>query len=73
VVLFLGNFIITAWWKMMADRTHNPSLIAFAQRSVTVTDWLFTTGGSLVVLILIQIKRAKMAAAFAESDVIADR
>ena len=29
-VLLLGNIIVTAWWKVMADRTGNPSIIAFA-------------------------------------------
>ena len=35
VVLFLGNIIVTGWWKNMADRTKNPQIIAFAQRQVT--------------------------------------
>jgi len=50
VVLFLGNIIVTGWWKFMADRTRNPSIIAFAQRQVTLTDYLFTLGGSTLVL-----------------------
>jgi len=45
-VLFLGNIIITGWWKIMANRTHNPIIIAFAQRQVTLTDFVFTAGGS---------------------------
>lgn len=49
-VIFLGNIIITGWWKVMADRTQNPAVIAFAQRQVTLTDYIFT--GSGVVLIL---------------------
>lgn len=51
VVLFLGNIIVTGWWKFMADRTRNPVIIAFAQRQVTLTDWVFTLGGVLLVLI----------------------
>ena len=51
VVLFLGNIIVTGWWKVMADRTRNPAVIAFAQRQVTLTDWVFTGGGILLVLI----------------------
>ena len=47
-VLFLGNIIVTGWWKVMADRTKNPQIIAFAQRQVTVTDWVFTTGAVLL-------------------------
>lgn len=51
VVLFLGNIIITGWWKNMADRTKNAQVIAFAQRQVTVTDWLFTAGGAVILTI----------------------
>lgn len=49
-VMFLGNIIITGWWKFMADRTQNPIIIAFAQRQVTLTDWIFTAGGVVLVL-----------------------
>src|SRR5436190_2084974 len=45
VVLFLGNIIVTAVWKVMADRTGDPRIIAYAQRLVTLTDWIFTAGG----------------------------
>lgn len=49
VVLFLGNIVVTAWWKTMADRTRDPRIIAFAQRQVTLTDWVFTLGGVVLV------------------------
>lgn len=49
VVLFIGNIIVTGWWKVMADRTRHPAIIAFAQRQVTATDWVFTFGGSMLV------------------------
>jgi uncharacterized membrane protein len=45
VVLFLGNIIVTGWWKNMADQTKHPQIIAFAQRQVTLTDFIFTAGG----------------------------
>ncbi len=51
VVLFLGNIIVTAWWKNMADRTRNPKIIAFAQRQVTITDYIFTGGGALILFV----------------------
>ena len=51
VVIFLGNIIITGWWKVMADRTKNKQIIAFAQRQVTITDYLFTFGGVLLILV----------------------
>ncbi|HEY7986522.1 MAG TPA: DUF2269 family protein [Methylophilaceae bacterium] len=50
VILFLGNIIITGWWKTMADRTRNPQIIAFAQRQVTLTDFIFTAGGGGMLL-----------------------
>lgn len=51
VVAFLGNIIITGWWKFMADRTGNPRVIAFAQHQVTLTDYVFTAGGASIILI----------------------
>ncbi|MEQ1599618.1 MAG: DUF2269 domain-containing protein [Methylotenera sp.] len=51
VVLFLGNIIITGWWKNMADLTRNPQIIAYAQRQVTLTDFIFTGGGVLMLLV----------------------
>jgi uncharacterized membrane protein len=45
VVMFIGNIMVTAWWKVMADRTRDPRIIAFAQRQVTLTDYVFTGGG----------------------------
>jgi uncharacterized membrane protein len=51
VILFLGNIIITAWWKTMADRTKQSRVVAYAQRQVTLTDIFFTAGGALLILI----------------------
>lgn len=34
VILFLGNIIVTAWWKVMADSQSNSMVVAFAQRQV---------------------------------------
>ena len=51
VMFFMGNIIITGWWKNMADATKNPQIIAFAQRQVTLTDYIFTFGGILILVI----------------------
>lgn len=51
VVIFLGNIIVTGWWKNMADLTKNPQIIAYAQRQVTLTDYIFTGGGVLILLV----------------------
>lgn len=51
VVLFIGNIVVTGWWKVMADRTRDPAIVAFAQRQVTATDWVFTLGGVVLVTV----------------------
>ena len=50
-ILFLGNVIVTLWWKLMANRTRQPAVIAFAQRQVTLTDYVFTFCGAGLVLV----------------------
>jgi uncharacterized membrane protein len=51
VVLFLGNLVVTAWWKLRADRSGSPRLVAFALRQVQLTDRVFTLGGALLLLV----------------------
>jgi uncharacterized membrane protein len=51
IILLLGNIVVTGVWKAMAGRTGNPAVIGFAQRLVTLTDWVFTFGGAILVLI----------------------
>jgi uncharacterized membrane protein len=49
--VFLGNIIVTGWWKSMADRTKDRATVVFAQRQVTLTDIVFTTGGVIAILV----------------------
>lgn len=49
-VLFVGNLVVTAVWKTLADRTRDPRVIAFAQKLVTLTDVVFTGVGAVMVL-----------------------
>jgi uncharacterized membrane protein len=51
VVLFLGNIVVTAVWKVLADRTKNPAVVAYAQRLVTVTDIAFTATGVILIIV----------------------
>lgn len=51
VVVLLGNVTITAFWKVLADRTGRPEIIAHAQSGVTIADWLFTLTGIALILI----------------------
>jgi uncharacterized membrane protein len=51
VVLLVGNVTVTSIWKLYADRTGDPVVVAFAQRMVTLTDWFFTFWGILLLVI----------------------
>jgi uncharacterized membrane protein len=50
VVLLLGNVTVTSIWKLYADRTRDPVVVAFAQRLVTITDWFFTFWGIVLLV-----------------------
>jgi uncharacterized membrane protein len=51
VVLFLGNILVTAVWKMLADRTRDAAVVAYAQRLVLTTDVAFTATGVVLILV----------------------
>jgi uncharacterized membrane protein len=51
VILLVGNVTITAYWKVLADRTSDTKIVAHAQHGVTVADWLFTLAGILLLII----------------------
>jgi len=51
VIIFVGNIIVTAFWKLMADRTRDPRIAAFGQRLVNWTDFSFTSLGAAIILI----------------------
>src|ERR1700730_487928 len=51
VVIFLGNIIITGYWKATADLTKQMQIIAYAQRQVTYTDIIFTTVGVILIAV----------------------
>ncbi|KAF1045223.1 MAG: hypothetical protein GAK35_01442 [Herbaspirillum frisingense] len=44
-VLLLGNIIVTAFWKTLADRSGNLDVIRFAVRVTNWADVVFTAGG----------------------------
>jgi uncharacterized membrane protein len=51
VCLFLGNNIITPFWRIFAERTGDSRVIAFSQRLITITDFVFTGGGVALLLL----------------------
>ena len=64
VVLFLGNIIVTAVWKLLADRTRNPPVVAYAQRLVTVTDVAFTATGAALIVVAGQVMAREFGGVF---------
>lgn len=59
-VLFLGNIIVTAVWKTLADRTRNAVVIAYSQRLITVTDFAFTLSGVILLALTGPILAARL-------------
>ncbi|PZD94846.1 hypothetical protein DNH61_15800 [Paenibacillus sambharensis] len=50
-ILFIGNIIITAFWKVSADWSGNPHIIVVAARSVLRADLFFTLPGISLLLL----------------------
>lgn len=49
VIIFIGNILVTAFWKIFADISQNWQIIAFSQRLVTYTDICFTFVGVVLI------------------------
>jgi uncharacterized membrane protein len=50
-VLFLGNIITAAFWKVRADRTNHPEIIHNTAKTVMLADLVFTIPGLLLIVI----------------------
>lgn len=46
-MLFLGAGLMTAWYKVRADRSHDPKVIAWYAREIVLADWMFTLPSGL--------------------------
>ncbi len=51
VILFVGNITTGILWKVHADRTRNPALIAHACAGLTRSDRWFTTPGVALIIV----------------------
>lgn len=49
--LFIGNIIVSAFWKVLADRTRSFPVVSFATRLVNITDAVFTGLGVTLLLV----------------------
>ena len=46
--VFFGAGLMSAWWKLRADRSGDVRLIAFAQREIVFADWVFTVPSGVI-------------------------
>lgn len=51
VAYFLGGGTLIAWFKLRADRSGDPKIVAWALREVVLADWVFTLPCSLMLLV----------------------
>ncbi|MEE4201000.1 DUF2269 family protein [Erythrobacter sp.] len=51
IILLVGNITVTAIWKVFANRSDNPVIVAFGQRLVTGTDFGLTIPGIALTMI----------------------
>ena len=50
-IIFVGNIITSAFWKVRADRSGNLETIAITARSLLQADYIFTAPGIVVLLV----------------------
>ncbi|MGQ0601096.1 MAG: DUF2269 family protein [Anaerolineales bacterium] len=51
VIMFMGNILTAALWKMRADASGDLHVIAFAQRGVMFADYVFTLPGAALIVV----------------------
>jgi uncharacterized membrane protein len=49
--IFIGNIIVSGFWKAMADRIDNLEVARFATRLVNLTDAVFTGLGAILLIV----------------------
>ena len=55
--LFVGNIIVSGFWKALADRTNDLAVARFATRLVNLTDAVFTGGGATLLAVCEALQR----------------
>jgi uncharacterized membrane protein len=50
-VLFLGNIITTAFWKVRQDRSNSPERLHHMAQSIMRADYIFTVPGLLLLIV----------------------
>ena len=52
VVLFTGNMILGLFWKIIADKTNNPTIIRYTLKGIITSDLLISVPSLVVILAL---------------------
>lgn len=50
-IMFIANVVVSAAWKLSAERSRHPTLICFALRQVSRMDLLFGATGAMLILL----------------------
>lgn len=51
VVLFVGNIVTAAFWKIRADLQKNPTIIHSTVKNVMLADYVFTLPGLVLIIV----------------------
>jgi uncharacterized membrane protein len=51
VILFVGNIITAAFWKVRADLLKNPAIIYSTVKNVMLADYVFTIPGLVLIIV----------------------
>ncbi|WP_410511971.1 DUF2269 family protein [Paenibacillus sp. BR2-3] len=62
VVVFVGNIITAAFWKVRADLLKNPAIIHSTVKNVMLADYVFTLPGLVIIIVsgIVMAIQAKM-------------
>lgn len=62
VVVFVGNIITAAFWKVRADLSKNPAVIYSTVKNVMLADYVFTLPGLVLIIVsgIVMAVQAKM-------------
>ncbi|CAM3575438.1 DUF2269 domain-containing protein [Paenibacillus lupini] len=62
VVVFVGNIITAAFWKVRADLSKNPAVIHSTVKNVMLADYVFTLPGLVIIIVsgIVMAVQAKM-------------
>lgn len=46
--IFFGAGLMSAWWKLRADLSRDPAIVAWAQQEIVLADWVYTVPSGVI-------------------------